>query len=224
MPSNWTKQNQQISGAGQRYFNGGTGDEVIGGILTGVPSGLQISQGIQDIPGDRIIFGMADALAMSNTSVGTLYGGMYQYVTSYVSSTAAPTIKRGLFWRIASTDNSYTVTPDESGAMGADYWAGVSINTLTRGNSWWMQIAGKATGLFRAAPLSGVGTAGGGVYNAAQGAGSDVGTFDVFSQNANNPTFDDVQHMQNLYVGVAETAPAAATASVFDMDLKRIRF
>ena len=223
MPSNWTKQLQQISGAGQRFLNGGAGDEIVGGLITGVPSGLNISQGIQDVPGDRIIFGMADALAMSKTSVGTLYSGLYQYITTFLTSTATPTINRGLFWRILSTDNSYTVTPDESGAMGADGWAGVAINTLTKGNSWWMQVAGKATCLFRAV-LTGVGTAGGAVYFAAAGAGADVGTFDVFSQSANNPTFDDVQHMQNLYAGVAETAPAGAAASIVDIDLKRIRF
>lgn len=223
MPSNWTKQLQQVSAAGQRYLNGGSGDEIVGGRLTGVPSGLNVSQGIQDIPGDRLILGMADALAMSNTTIGTLYGGMYQYMTSYSAAVATPTIKRGLFWRIASADDSYVVTPDESGAMGADYWAGIAINTLTAGYSWWMQIAGKATGLFRTL-LTGVGAAGCGVYFAAAGAGADVGTFDVFAGAGGAPTFDDVQHMQNLYVGVAETAPANATASVFDMDTKRVRY
>lgn len=224
MPSNWTKQLQQISSVGGGFLNGGAGDDVIGGSLTGVPSTIYATQGLQDIPGDRIIFGMADALALSKTSVGTLYGGMYQYVTSYVSSTATPTINRALFWRIASGDNTYTVTPDESGAMGADYWAGVSINTLTKGNSWWMQLAGKVKVLFRATVTGVTPAAGNGVYLAAAGAGADVGTFDVFGGNATNPTFNDVQHMQNLYAGVAETAPADATASVVDVVMKHLRF
>lgn len=224
MPSNFTKQLQQISSVGGGFLNGGAGDEVIGGILTGVPSSIGASQGLQDIPGDRLVLGMADALALSNTSVGTLYGGMYQYVTTFLTSTATPTIKRGLFWRTASADNTYTVTPDETGAMGADYWAGVSINTLTKGNSWWMQLAGKATVLFRAV-LTGVNPAAGcGVFYAAAGAGADVGLFDVFAGNAGNPTFDDAQHMLNLYCGQALTAPVAATASIINMDLKRVRF
>lgn len=224
MPTNWTKQLQQISSVGQGYLNGGAGDTVIGGAITGVPAGIQVSQGIQDIPGDRIVFGMADALAMSKTSVGTLYGGMYQYMTTFVTSVATPTINRGLFWRILSADDSYTVTPDESGAMGADYWAGISINTLTAGNSWWMQIAGKVKALFRAVLTGPTPAAGCAVYAAAAGAGADVGTFDIFSGSLNNPTFDDVQHMQNLRVGLAETAPVAATASIIDVDLGRVRF
>lgn len=224
MPSHWAKQLQQISSSGAGFLNGGAGDTVIGGALTGVPAGVQATQGIQDIPGDRIVFGMADALAMSNTSIGTLYGGMYQYVTTYVSSVATPTINRGAFWRTASPSNDYVVTPDESGNLGADYWAGVYINTLTAGNSWWIQIAGKVKVLFRAVLTGGTPAAGGAVYYAAAGAGADVGTFDVFSGNAANPTFDDVQHMQNLYAGVAATAPVAATASIIEMDLKRVRF
>lgn len=224
MPSNFTKQLQQISSVGGGFLNGGAGDTIVGGALTGVPTGVQATQGIQDIPGDRIVFGMADALALSNTSVGTLYGGMYQYVTTYVSSVGTPTINRGLFWRTASASNTYTVTPDESGNLGADYWAGLSINTLVAGNSWWMQMAGKAMGLFRAV-LTGVTPAAGcAVYFAAAGAGADLGTLDCFAGNAANPTYNDVQHMQNLYVGVAATAPVAATASVIEMDLKRVRF
>lgn len=224
MPSNWTKQLQQISSVGGGSLNGGSGDEVVGGVLTGVPAAIYASQGIQDIPGDRIIFGMADALAMSDTDIGTLYGGMYQYMTTYVSSVGTPTINRGLFWRIASADNAYVTTPDESGAMGADYWSGVAINTLTKGYSWWQQVAGKVKVLFRAV-LTGVAPAAGcAVYFAAAGAGADLGTFDVFAGNGASPTFDDIQHMQNLYAGVAETAPVAATASIIDMDLKRVRF
>lgn len=224
MPSSFTKQLQQLSAAGAGYLNGGTGDSVIGGLLTGVPAGLNISQGMQDIPGDRLVLGMADALAMSKTSIGTLYGGMYQYVTTFATSVATPTINRGLFWRILSADDSYTVTPDESGVMGADGWAGVGINTLVAGNSWWMQSAGKVKVLFRAVISAVTPAAGCGVYYAAAGAGADVGTFDCFAGNAGAPTFDDIQHLQNLYAGVAEAAPANATASIIDIDLRRVRF
>lgn len=223
MPSSFTKQLQQISQAGAGSLNGGAGDLVIGGTLTGVPSGTQATQGIQDIPGDRIVFGMMDALALSNTSIGTLYGGMYQYVTSYLSAVATPTIKRGVFWRTASADNSYTVTPDESGTQGANFMAGVCINTLTSGNSWWIQISGKATLLFRAT-LTGVPEAGCGVFASNAGAGADVGTFDVLSGLGANPTFAQFSTYLNLYVGPAGAAPTAATASVVEMDLKHIRY
>lgn len=222
MPSNFTKQPQQLSAAGAGYLNGGTGDAVIGGQLTSVPSTVTASQGIQDTPGDRIILGMADALALSKTSVGTLYGGLYQYVTTYASSTATPTINRAAFWRTASADNSYTVTPDESGATGANLRAGVFINTLTAGNSWWIQVAGKVKVLFRAA-ISGIPSAGCAVYNANQGAGADVGTFDCLDGGV-APTFTQVGQMLNMYAGVAETLPANGTASVIDIPMGMIRW
>lgn len=225
MPSNWTKQLQQInaqSGAGG-FLNGGSGDAVIGGQLSGLPAGLSISMGGQDVPGDRIVFGMADALAMSKVSIGTLYGGMYQYMTTYLLSTATPTINRGLFWRILSADDSYTVTPDESGAMGANGWAGVAINTLTKGNSWWMQIAGKVKVLFRGT-LTGTGAAGSAVYFAGAGAGADVGTFDTFGGVATAVTSNLIGPFMNLYAGVAEAAAANATASIIDMHMRFLRF
>lgn len=225
MPSNWTKQLQQVnaqSGAGN-FLNGGAGDAVIGGQLSGVPAGLNIPMGGQNVPGDRIVFGMADALAMSKVSVGTLYGGLYQYVTTFLTSTATPTISRGLFWRILSADDSYTVTPDESGAMGADGWAGVSINTLTKGNSWWMQIAGKVKVQFRAT-LTGTGGAGTAAYFAGAGAGADVGTFDTFGGTATAVTFSNISQFLDRYAGVLEAAAANGSATVIDMHMRLVRF
>lgn len=223
MPSNFSKQLQVISAAGQGFLNGGSGDTVVGGALSGVPSSIGATQGLQDIPGDRIVFGMADALALSNTNIGTLYGGMYQYVTTYSAAVGAATIHRGCFWRIASADNSYTVTPDESGTQGANFGAGVFINTLTAGNSWWIQTAGKATLLFRAT-LTGVPAAGCAVYFANAGAGADVSLFDVLAGLGANPTFEQYQLYMNLYVGPAGAAPVAAAASIVEMDLRKVRF
>src|SRR5262245_6699656 len=111
MPSNWTKQPQQINQ--QRYFNSGSGDSIVGGAITSVPSAVGATQGVQDVPGDRLVFGQADAVAMSNTTVGTLYGGLYQYVRTKSTSTATPTLSRLVFWDNTVNYNLYQVTPDE---------------------------------------------------------------------------------------------------------------
>lgn len=220
MPSNqFSKQTQQLSSQFGGYLNGGNGDSVVGGAIAGVPSAIGANQGIQDIPGDRLVCGMADALALSKTSVGTLYGGVYQYVTHYLSDTLAAVLGRAAFTRLASADDSYTVTQDEATAAVINLIQGVFINVITKGYSGYIQVAGKASLLFTT-PLTGVAAIGVGVYVAADG----VGRFDIFAGGGANPTFDQVDNMLNRYVGVAETAPTANTVSVVDMNLGRMRW
>jgi hypothetical protein len=223
VPSNFTKQLQQLGSAGAGFLNGGAGDTVIGGLLTSVPAGLNISAGGQDVPGDRLVLGMADALVMSKTTIGTLFGGMYQYVTTVAGATGVAGITRGAFWRQASADDSYTVTPDETGAAGVGLWAGVYINSLTAGNSWWIQNAGKVKVLFRAT-LSGTGAAGTAVYFAGAGAGADLGLFDTFGGVATAVTFSNISQFQLRYAGITEAAAANATASIISMRINNIRF
>lgn len=213
------KQPQQISAAGAGKLNGGSGDSVVGGLLTGVPSGLNISQGIQTLPGDRMVVGEEDIAALTNTTIGTLFGGIYTYVRTPTGSTATPTIKRAMFWDTSVAASQFQATPDESGTTGVTLFAGVSINTLTKGNSWWLQSAGRVTGLFRAV-LTGVPSAGSAVFLAAAGAGADVGTFDVLD-GAGNPTFTQMGNALVRYVGPAQTQPANATASTFNLPLGR---
>lgn len=222
MPSNWTKQTQILNQ--QRYFNGGSGDSVIGGAITSVPSAVGASQGNQDVPGDRLIFGQADALAMSDTTIGTLYGGLYQYVRTKSNSTATPTRGRLVFWDNTVNYNLYQVTPDEV----AGFKAGVAINTLTKGYSWWIQIAGIASIDFRAA-ISGTETVGRGVFALMGGAGADVGTADqlvgaataVTTGGANNVGIDSL--LAN-YLGVAVTIPVDGAISLVEMPLGTVRF
>lgn len=222
MPSNWTKQPQQLNQV--RYLNSGSGDSVVGGLLTGVPSGVAASQGIQDVPGDRIIFGMADALALSNTTVGTLYGGMYQYVRTKSNSTATPTLNRAVFWDNTVNYNLYQTTPDEV----TGFWAGFNINTLTKGYNWWIQIAGMITMRFLAS-ITGTPTVGRGVFLAMAGAGSDVGSVDqlagqstaVTTGGANNVGVDTL--IAN-YMGVAVALPSNGASSLVEKPIGRVRF
>lgn len=219
MPSKWTKQAQQISSAGRGLLNYGIGDAVVGGSLTGVPSGLTISQGIQDIPGDRMVLGEEDAAALTYTTNGTLYGGLYQYVRTLLTSTAAFTINRAVFWNSAVSNSQFQVTADETGAQGVALFAGVLITTITRGYNWWIQSAGRVRAKFVAA-LTGVAADGCATYLAAAGAGADVGSFDVLD-GAGNPTFTEVGNMLNRYTGPAQGIPVNDTVSTINLPLNR---
>jgi hypothetical protein len=219
MPSGWVKQPQQISalgGAGK--LNGGAGDTVVGGLLTGVPAGLNISAGMQDIPGDRMVLGEEDAAAVTNTAIGTLYGGLYQYVVTKLTSTATPTINRAMFWDTAVANSTFQTTPDESGSQGVAPFAGVNIQTLTKGNAWWIQSAGRVAAKF-VSVFTGIPSNGCPVYLAAAGAGADVASFDVLD-GAGNPTFTQVGQMLQRYVGWAQGLPAADTASTINIPLR----
>jgi hypothetical protein len=221
MPSNqYSKQPQQLSSAFGNFLNGGAGDSVIGGAISGVPSAIGAIQGIQDEPGDRVVIGFSDAKALSKTSIGTLYGGVYQYVQVLSTATIAPAVGLAAFWVTAGPPSPiYTVTTDESGATGVNLWAGAFLQALTKGYNGYIQIAGKATVLFTT-PLTGTGAAGASVYLAADGAGR----FDTFDGVGANPTFDQVQSMDSRYVGVAEAAAANNTLSVITMDQRHFRW
>jgi hypothetical protein len=208
----------------QRYLNGGAGDSVIGGALSSVPTAVGASQGIQDVPGDRIIFGMADALALSNTSIGTLYGGLYQYVRTKSNSTNTPTLGRLLFWDNTVNYNLYQTTPDEVTGQKA----GFSINTLTKGYSWWMQICGIVNARYRAT-ITGTPTVGRGVFALMGGAGSDSGTLEqlvgasttVTTGGANNVGVDTL--MAN-YAGVAIELPTNGGLKQIEVPFGKVRF
>ncbi len=222
MPSNWTKQPQQIT---RQYINDGTGLSVVGGAIASVPSGVQASQGIQDVPGDRIVFGMVDAAALSDTSIATLYGGLYQYVQTLSTSTATPTRGRAVFWYNTGDLNNYRVTADEVEGM----WAGFPITaTITKGYSWYIQLAGLITMHFKAS-ITGTPTVGRGVFLLMTGAGADVGTVNqlvgastaVTTGGAENVGIDTLIHN---YMGVAYELPVNDSNKLVEKPLSRVRF
>jgi len=215
MPSNWCKQPQQLSAAGGGFLNGGAGDEVVGGLLTGVPAGLNISQGIQTLPGDRMVLGEEDALALSDLSIGQLYGGLYQYVTSSPDAVAEALKNCAAFWDTTVPNDSFQVTPDEDGAQGVALFAGVYINDLDKGNSWWIQQAGTVLVKFRAV-LTGTPADGCPTFLAAAGAGASNGTFDVMDDGDLND-----QLIPQRYTGPAIGAPVADTVSTICIPLSR---
>lgn len=236
MPSNFTKQPQFVL---QPFLNSGTGDTTSQGTLTTVPSGVGASQGVQDLPGDRIVLGAKDAFALSNTTVGNLYGGIYMRVGQNAVATAA--IGRLAFWDpavftlAASTsatqlDNLYQVTTAEAqtGAGVTPPIAGVFLVAQAVSTWWWIQIAGKATMAFGTAANSQfAGTSTylkyGGVY--AGGYGTTTGS--GFVTQLNGTTFATtsaiLDQVISAHIGIAEVLPAASGSYAVDMDPKLYR-
>jgi hypothetical protein len=79
------------------------------------------------------------ALGLSDTSVGTLYAGKYQYVKFYVSQSGTTVLGGPMYWQDA---DNFVVTADVP-TNGAGF-AGVALNVVTKGNYGWIQVAGKA--------------------------------------------------------------------------------
>jgi len=137
MASNFVKQIQKLPG-GYQYLNSGAGFD-LGGSINTLPTNVPSPYLNQDLPGDRMIVGEADALALSDTvNVGTLYGGLFQLVQTYASSTAPFTRGLACFWDTSVANSVYQVTADESGNQGVELFAGVLINTTTRGKVTWV--------------------------------------------------------------------------------------
>lgn len=124
-------------------------DSAVGGQLVSVPSGVPVPPSSQTIAGDRIVLDDATALALSDTAVGTLFGGIYLYVGTTVGATQAPAVGGIAFWPAANIGVSYVATSDpQPVAATPGYWAGIFINAITKGNFGWIQIAGVANVLF----------------------------------------------------------------------------
>ena len=212
MPSGpFTKQVPRITPRLNNYL----GDAVVGGLITAAPSGLRVSAGDQTMPGDRIILNAVDALALSDTTVGTLYDGLYMYVRTR-NSTLTPTIGKLAFWDTSVANGVHQVTADESGNQGVALRAGVFVSTLTKAYNWWIQVAGMVNVLFTT-PFTGVPTDGCPVFAAADAAGR----ADVLD-GAPGTTFTQVGQMIQRYMGVAVGLPAVNAISTVAMPFNGI--
>lgn len=202
--------------------SGYLGDTAQGGGISIAPSGLVASQGQQTAPGDRIILGGADVLALTDATTGTLYPGSYRYVNTLATATANPARGRAAFWVSAGAslaqDQLYQVTPDEVANLTVALFAGVWLIPITKGNLWWIQESGKASCSFRAT-LTGVAAIGQGVYLAGAGAGADVGAFDNILAAT---TLTDA--IASKLVGIAEVLPVANSISLVDLTLNRASY
>lgn len=232
----FSKQAAPFFGAG-RAINNGSGDTVVGGVLTGAPSGIGAQAWQQNLPGDRVIFSPADALAYSNNSVGNLYTGTYRYVGTRNNSTSSPTLGRAAFWDPTATgtgnnissaacDALYQVNSDGNSAYLNTLFAGVYINNVTKGNWWWIQESGKASCQFRSG-ITGTAAIGVGVYTVSgvnnnnatdngafdQVSGGNIGTAGAAAANL----YASIDALLMAHVGVAETLPANNNLALVDL-------
>lgn len=128
-------------------------DAAAGGVILSVPAGAPSPSVSQTIAGDRIVLDDTTALALSDTAVGTLYGGIYMYVGTLSTSTASPARGTVAFYRAADLPSAvsglYQVSADaQATAAIPTLIAGVFINAITKGNWGWIQIGGVASCLF----------------------------------------------------------------------------
>ena len=139
-----TKQAEYISA---RYLND-VNDSVSGGNTVSVPVGAPSAQIWQTIPGDRIVLDDATALALSDTTIGTLYGGIYMYVQYQTTTRAA--VRGGIaFYKQSDVGTAYTVYGDAQPATATpSFIAGIFISAPTATYYCWIQIAGVASVLF----------------------------------------------------------------------------
>jgi hypothetical protein len=153
-----TKQAPQLSA---RFLNG-VNDTVAGGAIVSLPSGISSPAVSATQAGDRIVLDDASALALSDTTIGTLFGGIYQYVQTLSTATANPARGTAAFWRATDlvTASVYQVTSDaQPTAALPTFIAGVFINAITKGNFGWIQLCGVCSVLFDST-ITGAGTAG----------------------------------------------------------------
>jgi hypothetical protein len=140
-----TKQADQLTA---RFLND-VNDATSGGAIVSLPSGITGPAVSATQPGDRIVLDDVTALALSDTAVGTLWGGVYMYVGTLATATAAPAIGTIAFWRSnelpGGATQSYVATSDAAPTTAIPvYIAGIFINAITKGNFGWIQVAGTA--------------------------------------------------------------------------------
>ena len=215
MPSRIFKQDAPVTTG---YINA-VNDPVIG--MPAVPGGLGISK-FAGFLGACLRLN-SDQIRYLN-SVGTIYGGCFQYVR-FAAADAAFKQGQVVFWDLTAAENTYQVTVNEAnaGAAGALTVAGIVINptsgpgTITPGNYGWIQWIGRTNVLFRAV-LSGPSSAGVAVFAAAAGAGADNATADVID-TAGIETQVDMGQQLERYLGKAVTAPVGGALSLVELAL-----
>lgn len=149
----FTKQAEQLSA---KWLNT-TNDASQGGAIVSLPTGITGPAVSATTPGDRICLDDATALALSDTAgTGTLWGGIYEYVQTLSTATAAPAIGTAAFFRAtdigATTGLNYLVSSDANPTTAIPtYFQGVFINAITKGNFGWIQLQGIANCLFDSA-------------------------------------------------------------------------
>jgi hypothetical protein len=90
----------------------------------------------------------AQALQLSDTAIGTLYAGVYQYVQLLSTVTQAAVRGNACFWKTAANYEAGIVSSD-GGATVEGRFAGVFINVISAGYFGWIQVEGEASCAFK---------------------------------------------------------------------------
>lgn len=143
----------------------------------------------------------AQALALSKTTIGTLYAGIYQYVNFLSTATQAAVLGQACFWKTAA-DYTNGIVSSDGGATVEGRFAGVFLSVLTKGYYGWIQVEGMASCAFR----SSVGDTTDG--NAVR-VTTTTFTFDSVADATANATYGTAKGV----VGVAMEAAANSTVS-----------
>jgi hypothetical protein len=210
MACSWNKQPLWTGG----YINQ-VNDAVVGGQLTTVPTAISASQGNQTLPGDHIVLDDATAQGLSKTSVGTVYGGYFQYVLLDASATTLY-LGQVVYWKMTSnTTGVYTVTNVQTGNY--PNIAGVVLNpSWTAGNYSFIQCLGRATTLVDAA--SGA---------VSIGSSMSLSTATSTSNGSVLVSASTAAAAPSLFVGISETAiasPVAGNTAIVDLKNVALRF
>ncbi len=154
----------------------------------------------QGMLGQTIVCSNADALKLSNTSVGTLYNGVYQLV-KFTSA-----IVRGqlVFWDTLANNglNDYGVTSTVTAATA--FRAGVALFTDANasGKYGWIQVAGLANCLYGNSTVGTIGLA------VIQATALDVPLLTVATVNTSADATAQLTEDLRAYIGVAYETPA----------------
>ena len=149
---------------------------------------------------------------LTDTGVGTLFAGAYQYVRRRATDDDSPALAPGkiAFWDtvVSSFQTAYQVTTDEnlSSSDNAVMIAGIFIGNIQPDEYGFIQILGEVYVRFRSV-LTAAGAIGSRVYAAGAGdTGADQGTADVL-------TTDSTSLANARFLGVAIEAPTGGSLS-----------
>lgn len=154
----------------------------------------------QGMLGQTIVCSNADALKLSDSSVGTLYNGVYQLVKF------SSAIVRGqlVFWDTLANNglNDYEVTSTVTAATA--FRAGVALFTdaSASGKYGWIQVAGLANCLYGNSTVGTIGLA------VIQATALDVPLLTVATVNTSADATAQLTEDLRAYIGVAYETPA----------------
>lgn len=165
-----------------------------------------VGQRYPGLLGQTVVAGNADALKMSDTSIGTLYEGVYQLV----KFTTAITRGQLVFWGTLANNGINDFEVGSTVAATSMFRAGVALRTdsSASGKYGWIQVAGLASMLYGTVTDA---TIGNGVYQTS----ATTATVDALADAGADAT----ALSRKRFVGIAYATPASDTVARVLMNL-----